>query len=241
MKRFTEARYIPYLRTRYRTRVHYGVPMGMAIKEFFFFFRIVVCITCLVLTIRSASGHFYEAVKNTSEYQAVQLMNTYIDDGVLKTTSNYDDNIFIHIGKNNKGQVISVETNTMEVNRFAAQLSENILEGIKQNEKVRIKAPIGSSSGSGLFSSFGFFIPYRIVPAGKVYVKPESIFKSAGINQTVHRLKMKVIVEVKILFPLMGKVEKMERDILISETVIMGDVPEKIMGINSLGENSLWK
>jgi sporulation protein YunB len=172
--------------------------------------------------------NFHSASESICEYKVSQLVNEYIDLGVLKTTG-FSSDSFVIVSRNPEGQVTSVETNTMEVNRFAAVLSENILKEIKERQEDKIKAPVGAFTGNGLLSSLGFFISYRVIPEGKVTVSPSSFFDNAGINQTVHRLQMDVLVDVKILFPMMKREERVNRTVIISETVIIGDVPKTLM------------
>jgi len=217
------------MRVRYRNRPRINILNGTFKRDFFSFFRMVICTVFLVAVINSIGKNFYAAVENISEYKAAQLVNEYIDMGVLSVSSLYQDKSFVIVGYNNDGVVTSVETDTIEVNRFASILSESIQKEIKKREYEKIKVPLGSVTGRKLLSSFGFSIPYRIIPGGKVSVTPQSVFQDAGINQTVHKLKMNVSVKVKVLFPFISMEEKIDREIIISETVIVGDVPKMFL------------
>lgn len=226
MKKYAYERYMPYIRTRYRNRSRINVSNGTFKRDFALLFRMFICISFLIATIGSIGKNFYAAVENISEYKAAHLVNEYIDSGVLSTSKQYQGKSFVSVGYNKDGMVTSVETDSIEVNRFASLLSENIQEEMKAREYEKIKVPLGSVTGNKLLSSLGLSIPYRIIPQGKVLVTPQSVFTAAGINQTVHQLKMDVSVKVRILFPLIAKEEKINREIIVSETVIVGDVPE---------------
>lgn len=226
MRRFTEARYVPYLRTRYRPRRRWNAQVNTSVRDFGIFLRFVMFIAFLVVAVNGIGNHFKTAVENVGEYKVSELVNEYIDRGVLKATGAYRDKSFITVGRGGDGKVVSVETNTMEVNRFAAELSECILEEIKSREHEKIKIPLGAiKGGNSLLSSFGFTVSYRIVPAGKVTVIPGSELENAGINQTIHRLTMEVSVQVRVLFPFIKKEDEIKRNVLVSETVIVGEVP----------------
>lgn len=233
MRKYSYDRYMPYIRARYRSHPRMNIINNTSIRDFALFFRIIICAVCLVAAINSLGKNFYDAVGNISEYKAAQLVNEYIDNGVLSASSLYQGKSFVTVGYNRDGMVTSVETDGIEVNRFASILSESIQMEIKEREHEKIEVPLGSVTGIKLLSSFGFTIPYRIIPAGKVLVTPQSVFEDAGINQTVHKLKMNVSVKVKILFPLINREEKIDREIVVSETVIVGDVPEMLLsGVN---------
>ncbi len=228
MRRYTQARYSPYLRVHYKTRQGGGIRSNPQIRNFALMLRFVLFVVCFVFALNGMTDHFRGAVENICEYKVSQLVSEYIDSGVLQATSLYPDKSFVHVARNPEGHVTSVETDAIEVNRFAAALSESILDEIKKREKDEIQAPLGVLTGNGLLSSLGFSVPYRIIPAGKVTVSPSSGFDDSGINQTIHRLQMEVSVNVRILFPLMKREETVKRTVIVSETVIIGDVPNTL-------------
>lgn len=229
MRRDAQARYSPYLRVRYRTRQFGSVRSIPAARRFVLMIRFILCVAGFVFALNGMTDHFRGAVQNICEYKVSQLVSEYIDKGVMQATSLYPDKSFVHVGRNPQGHVTSVETDAIEVNRFAAVLSENILQEMQKREREKIKAPLGAFTGNGLLSALGFSIPYRIIPAGKVTVSPVSGFDHSGINQTVHRLQMEVSVNVRILFPLMKREEVVKRTVIVSETVIIGDVPNSLL------------
>jgi len=229
MRKYSYNRYMPYMRVRFRSHPCTGYANNTFIRDFAIFFRIIICIACLVAAISSIGNNFYAAVENISEYKAAQLVNEYIDLGILSASSLFADKSFVEVIYDKYGKVTSIETNGIEINRFASVLSESIQKEIKKREYEKIKVPLGSIAGNKLLASFGFSIPYRIIPDGKVSVSPQSVFEDAGINQTVHKLKMNVSVKVKILFPLMNREETIDREVIVSETVIVGDIPEVLL------------
>lgn len=230
MRRFTSTRYVPYLRTRCNVKSRWNTNVRTSVRSFTLFLRLLLCMLCFAFAMSGMIKNFHTAVENISEYKAAQLVGEYIDEGVLAVTDDYFESDFVHIGRNGDGQVTSVETNSIEINRFAASLSESILNAIKEKEHEKIKAPLGTITGTGLLSSVGLSVPYRIIPMGKVTVSPVSSFEDAGINQTIHRLQMEVSVKVRILFPMTKKEEEVKRTVLVSETVIIGDIPDFLAG-----------
>ncbi len=229
MRRLTQASYAPYLRERSRTRQVGGIRTNPKARSIVLLLRFILCVVCFIYAVNGVSDNFRAAVENICDYKASQLVIEYIDKGVLQATKLYPEKNFVYVARNTQGHVTSVETDAIEVNRFAAVLSESILEEIQKRENDKIKVPLGAFTGKGLISSLGFSIPYRIIPAGKVTVSPASGFDASGINQTIHRLQMDVEVSVRILFPLMKREEIIKRTVIVSETVIIGDVPNTLM------------
>jgi len=232
MKRYLHSRYMPYIRTRYSSYPRTNFVSNTFLRNFSQFFRLILCIAFIVAALGKFINNFSEAVENICEYKAAQLVNEYIDYGVLAASSLFQERNFVSVVYNNDGTVTSIETDGIEVNRFASLISESIQKEIISREHEKITVPLGSVTGVKLLSAFGFSIPFRIIPAGKVKVIPESLFYDGGINQTVHKLKMNVSVNVRILFPMAAREEKIEREIIVAETVIVGDVPEIMLSKN---------
>lgn len=66
-----------------------------------------------------------------------------------------------------------------------------------------------------------------------------SQFSHAGINQTLHRIYLNVSCSVSILTPFDTIEEKIENQVLISEAVIVGEVPSTYYNLNGLKEDDL--
>ena len=68
-------------------------------------------------------------------------------------------------------------------------------------------------------------VPIYISLSGNVQSDFEGSFEEGGVNQTVHKLSMKVSADIKIIMPMGSSSAKVETSVLIGETVIVGDVP----------------
>lgn len=229
MKRYSYNRYVPYLRTRYINRSRFRADGYLHIRNIAVFIRLILCVLCFIATMNSVSKNFLTAVDNIVEYKAAQLVNEYIDNGIMSASKSFQDKKFIDIGFRNDGSITSVETNAIEVNRYASKISECIQEKITEREHEKIKVPLGSVTGNKILSSLGLSVPYRIISGSKVSVTPSSVFFDAGMNQTLHQLKMNVTVKVEVLFPMLRKEDVLSRDVIVSETVIVGDVPKVLL------------
>ena len=88
---------------------------------------------------------------------------------------------------------------------------------------------LGVSLGSLIlpefFSGRGPSIPVRIIAIRNSDANFQSEFTEAGINQTLQKLRMDVIVDVTIL--VLGQTETftVSSQMVVAETIIVGDVP----------------
>ena len=69
-------------------------------------------------------------------------------------------------------------------------------------------------------------IKIRISHVGNVNTKLVSEFTAQGINQTLHRVYLNLDCEVTILTPYNTIKQKIENQVLIAESVIVGVVPD---------------
>lgn len=100
-----------------------------------------------------------------------------------------------------------------------------------QNEKIQI--PIGALTGNRYLAGTGPKIDIKVISRGNIRTKIETEFESKGINQTVYRIYLKLMGEVEILTPYDRIAENIENQVLLVETVIVGNVPNTYLNLDS--------
>lgn len=61
-----------------------------------------------------------------------------------------------------------------------------------------------------------------------------SEFEDAGINQTRHKIILKVSTNVMTIAPFYSSLQNFENDITIAETVIVGNIPETYYNLSGM-------
>ena len=102
--------------------------------------------------------------------------------------------------------------------------------------KIPIKIAIGSFTGIALLSGYGPKIAFQVAPYGEVNCSFSSSFESAGINQTYHKLYMIIAIKINIVFPFKQLTIKSDAEVLLSESLIVGKIPEVYLNSNKLTE-----
>lgn len=74
---------------------------------------------------------------------------------------------------------------------------------------------------------------------GNVETELISNFSQAGINQTLHRIYLNVSCNVCILTPFDTIEENITSQVLLTEAVIVGDVPSTYYNLNGLKSDDL--
>lgn len=136
----------------------------------------------------------------------------------------YED--LITIIRDNEGNIKMLQTNTKNVNQIMSDIPVNIINRFNEKDNSDIYIYSGSILGIKLFSASGPKIHIKIANVGNVDTKLESEFKSQGINQTLHRIYLLLTCEVTILTPYNTIRQKIDNQVLIAESVIVGTVPD---------------
>lgn len=143
---------------------------------------------------------------------------------VIMDKYTYDD--LITIIRDNDGNIKMLQTNTKNINQIMSDIPVNIIDRFSKEKNTDIYIYSGSILGIKIFSASGPKIHIKITNIGNVDTKLESEFKSQGINQTLHRIYLLLTCEVTILTPYNTIKQKIDNQVLIAESVIVGTVPD---------------
>lgn len=153
-----------------------------------------------------------------------RIVSETVNSAVEKGTFQYDR--MISFEKDNNGAITAVKSNMTEFNRLQAEILKDILEKISDVSTKELSIPIGTLSGATLLAGRGPNITVRMQSVGSSTAVLENEFTSAGINQTKHRILLKVDVSVSILLPGFATATKVSNAVTVAETIIVGDVPD---------------
>lgn len=175
----------------------------------------------LEFSVRKSAGIQAE---NAARLAADRIIAESVSDIIEKNEYTYSD--FAAVLYDESGRAASVEALTVNINRVQAELSEEINRRFAENTDATAKIAMGSLSGSYLLSGRGPMIKIQVCPVGKATVSLKSTFDSAGINQTRHRIYAEVSAELISSLPIYSFETTENFELLIAETIIVGDVPE---------------
>lgn len=198
------------------------------IKLIFVTLILLLAVFCVVLTINlgpAMSAYAEERVKII----AAKAMNDAIIDS-LKDEDSYSELVDI---RDTGNKVYMLQANTRSMNLLAASTAENALKRISEMGEQGVSVPLGTISGVSFLSGKGPRIKASFTPAGSVVTSFRSEFDSAGINQTVHRIKLHLTATITIILPGMSKTMTVDAETAISENVIVGDVPQVYTNVES--------
>lgn len=162
------------------------------------------------------------------EYIAILAMNNSVSK-VLDSDINYTQLSNVILDKN--GKISLIQYDTIIINKLARETSTLAQDEIRSLGEEGITVPLGSVTRSKILSGMGPDIRVRMTPVGSVSVDFTDEFHAAGINQTRHKIYLLLKTQVKIVVPLGSEVINVSTRVPISESIIVGDVPQTYVNV----------
>ncbi len=152
---------------------------------------------------------------------AAQAMNDAILE-IVRDGADYSDLVTIYASED---KVYLLQANSSKLNVLAADCGNAALRRITALGEQGVRIPVGTITGIPLFSGMGPQITMRFTPAGTVKGSFESEFTSAGINQTMHRINIRLTATVRVILPGESHTLTVDATAPVAENIIVGDVP----------------
>ena len=171
---------------------------------------------------------YHETIRSLAETQVKNTTSDLINDAIDAQIENgniqYDR--IVYFEKDLDGRITALKTNMSEVNRLKTSILNIINDEILSMDTTDLGIPIGSLVLPEFASGRGPQIPIQIISISNSDAGFESYFTEAGINQTLQKLTMNIIVDVSIL--VLGKAESftVSSEVVVAETIIVGQVPD---------------
>jgi sporulation protein YunB len=139
-------------------------------------------------------------------------------------------NEMINLEKDNEGNIILVQSDTIKLNYIAAKLATECNKELSDMNNTTIEVPLGWLSDKSIFYSLGPKITMEIEPMGNISTSYESKFESAGINQTRHKIYLNIIAKIRLKLPLINQDIEVRSQVPVSDTIIVGKIPNTTFG-----------
>jgi sporulation protein YunB len=115
-----------------------------------------------------------------------------------------------------------------QINALSAVLLERVV-GLTENRTITVSIPAGNLTGISLLMGRGPGIPVEIMVLTSSHVEFRNHILTAGINQTKHQISLLVIVDIDVLVPWGTESTQVCSEVLISDTVLLGQVPQTFL------------
>lgn len=149
---------------------------------------------------------------------------------------NVDD--IYKITKNNNNEILTVDINTVILNKMIKKTTENIQERLKKLEKgevdennqenkngVVLKIPLGEIYNNFLLADLGPKIPVKLKIIGNIETKINTNVKNYGINSSLIELSLDITVKEKVILPISTNEIRVNQTFPLTIKMIEGKIP----------------
>lgn len=153
-----------------------------------------------------------------------------VNDAVISTLYLDDYENLLKIDRNSNGEINFLELDTVKSNKINRTVSNLAKDNLNKSLKDGVPIPIGTFTGVSFLTGMGKTVKISVASVENIICTFESEFIGQGINQTLHKLYLNVNVSVNILIPRYKRQKTTTSEILLSESLIVGKIPDVFLG-----------
>lgn len=203
------------------------------IKHKFFAFFCVLLLLIFLYTKYIATPIVIENTRSQISNYATKSINLAVAES-MNQNLNYGE--LINVVKDENNNVSYIETNSVKINMLSKSMSKIVMKNFLKLASNPLKISLGSFTGISILSGAGPKVVYTVNPYGEVYSNFTSKFESAGINQTHHKIYLTISIKVNVVFPFRKLIMNSASEVLLCETLIVGNIPDVYLNSNSLSD-----
>lgn len=185
-------------------------------------FLLMMCITAFLCMKAVIEPNIEDVSRMRAEVLVSRTVNRALTEQFQQ--EEIPEELFI-ISRDENGKTALVQANSIEINILMTRLVANLQEAFRNMEKEPLDVPVGAFLGSKLLSQTGPAVELYITPVSVLSTDFRTEFESQGINQTKYKIYIVLECRVKVLAPFSTRSFNTSTDVLIAETVILGEVP----------------
>ncbi|SHE53590.1 sporulation protein YunB [Clostridium fallax] len=177
------------------------------------------------------------SVLSIGDGEIKSLSTEIINKNILEVcTKEFDYGDIMKIEKDDEGNIVMVRADVVKLNIISSKLALEAQEDLKKIGAVGVKIPLSYVFNNSILGELGPKINVKMVPVGRVDIKYDTEFQSAGINQTRHKIYVEVYAKLKLTVPFDSKDIEVKVQMPIAETIIVGKIPKTSISFDGIGK-----
>lgn len=217
------------LRLRKPILIHTGRYRKRNSKNPIVIILVLVFLVAGLMGLRNLQPILTEMATTASRDIVTQAINNAINRRLSDGTLSYDS--LVTLEKDESGAITALTTDMAKINTLQAEITNEVIDSVSELGSAHLSVPLGNIIGGSWLSGRGPGIPFKVISLATSSAKFENAFESAGINQTKHKILIDVTVDVSILVPGETTKTQVQSQVLVAETIIVGDVPNSYVNL----------
>lgn len=150
---------------------------------------------------------------------------------------NYPSDYFINYEKDSDGRIKAISSNMANINLLSTEILSSVIASTDDGV-LHVSIPIGNLSGINVLMGKGPNITVDVIMLTSSKVDFRNEIESTGINQTKYQLYLDITMDIDVLVPWGTESAETVTEVLISDTVIVGDVPSTYLNTENCNGRS---
>lgn len=195
-------------------------------------FFIAVCVGAVLYV----KYNINPVIRTFSEQTVRAMTNEAVNEAAALVMGDIEYAGVINVQKNESGDIMVISADPVAVNELARSVTLLAQAKIVNAGEQGIDIPIGTFSGLAFLAGKGKEVHFKAVPVGSAEASFRSEFTSVGINQTRHCIYLNVNACVSVIVPGMDIQIETVTQVLVTENIIIGKVPDTYLQSGELDE-----
>ena len=201
---------------------------------------IILIIIIIFLTLRYINKVISPKLINYAELEIRKISGLIITKSISnESLEKLSVNDLFIINRNNNNEILTVDLNTVVINRIIREATVNIEQNLKKLEEGKIdnynnenkngillEIPIGAIYNNFLLNDKGPKIPVKLKILGDVELNIDTKVTNYGINSALIEITLDIIIKEKVILPISTKEIKVKGKTPIAIKLIQGTVPK---------------
>lgn len=210
----------------------FGRPIRLSHKQQDILARRVIALLLLAAITVVITVSLYNKAAPIAAENAVTVgktrMETLIQNSVqsVLAENRYTYESFATPVRDSEGRLLSLSVNSVTLSSLRAAVVNRLNRDLTQNASFRIHVPVGTLIAPAFFGGRGFAIGIGAMSYTAVSAEIVSEIRSAGINQTLHTLSVRVNTETTLYCMRAKENFSLSTTILLAESLAFGTIPD---------------
>lgn len=196
-------------------------------------FKIIAIFLCISIIIGVSFYKMHPVIMRYAVSVAETIMLNSANEAVISILENnqikYDD--IVHLSNNSDGYVTSLQIDINSVNNLKSRISNEVSRIVDSREYYDVKIPIGTFFGNTYITGLGPKIKFKMQLTSTAFVDFEHKFESAGINQVLHVIMIKIDIMGSLIIAGFNKGINASTSAIAAQTVIVGKSPDAFTNV----------
>ena len=172
-------------------------------------------------------------ILNTAESRVRAIALDAVNSAIARNLDHVTYEDLITVSRDNAGRVTLLQANTVNMNRISTQTALTAQQYIADIGEQSLRISVGSATGNPLLAGRGPEFVIKVIPVGAVSTEFVTEFQSAGINQTRHKVYIRIKAVMRVVIPTGARQVEVLSQVPVAETVIVGQVPQSYVNVES--------